>query len=585
METPKELKDSTANMLRASCYSPSLSSSSSSWHRRSQSAPDDGLPEDLLNMSPRSSQYSNSIVHLERSLHEQCSLRRVLEKALGCNSPTYVASNGTPIPKPAAELIKEIAVLELEVMHLEQYLLSLYRTAFDHHLTVKPSALMCQGSAPLMQDSGPPILEQTNCTVHSNPLCVYNDSCSEGMSQSYSLEGVEEQQDCKDRHAQIFYPHSSTNSDDTTYPPRQNSKRGSQNAGLRPRSLADHLGASLADLLPLTPDRLSEEIVRCMSAIYCKLVDPPLTQIGGLSASPTSSLSSSSIFSPQDDNCSSQCNNDEITVDTFDLEGLKEKHGPYWGMVEVSKISLDDDRFNYAAKMLQNFRSLIQRLEKVDPRKMKHEERLAFWINVHNALVMHANLAYGIPHSMKTASLNQKAGYNIGGHSINAYVIQSSILRCRSHHPAPWLRMVFSPGKKFRTGNGKHMYELDHPEPLVHFALCSGAYSDPMVRVYTAKRIFPELKLAREEFIQISVSIPKKKKIILPRVLYYFAKDASLDLCDLLEMVRDCLPEAQKKDIRRCLRGRVGKCVEWAPHNLAFRYIMHGELVKDITSI
>ena len=34
-------------------------------------------------------------------------------------------------------------------------------------------------------------------------------------------------------------------------------------------------------------------------------------------------------------------------------------------------------------------RSLICRLEEVDPRKLKHEEKLAFWINVHNALVMH----------------------------------------------------------------------------------------------------------------------------------------------------------------------------------------------------
>lgn len=34
-------------------------------------------------------------------------------------------------------------------------------------------------------------------------------------------------------------------------------------------------------------------------------------------------------------------------------------------------------------------RSLVSRLEEVDPKKMKHEEKLAFWINVHNVLVMH----------------------------------------------------------------------------------------------------------------------------------------------------------------------------------------------------
>lgn len=37
--------------------------------------------------------------------------------------------------QPTKELIKEIAVLELEVMFLEQNLLSLYRKAFDQHIS------------------------------------------------------------------------------------------------------------------------------------------------------------------------------------------------------------------------------------------------------------------------------------------------------------------------------------------------------------------------------------------------------------------------------------------------------------------
>ena len=34
-------------------------------------------------------------------------------------------------------------------------------------------------------------------------------------------------------------------------------------------------------------------------------------------------------------------------------------------------------------------RFLISRLEEIDPKKMTHSEKLAFWINVHNALMMH----------------------------------------------------------------------------------------------------------------------------------------------------------------------------------------------------
>lgn len=120
----------------------------------------------------------------------------------------------------------------------------------------------------------------------------------------------------------------------------------------RSRSLGDHLGASRIDSSLNTPDRVSEDIVRCISSIYCKLATPQ-AQVA-LSASPTSSLASSSIFSSKNpcDSWSPHCNDDATT----DHEGFKDNNGPYTTMIEVLKICLDDDSFNYAAQMLQNFR-------------------------------------------------------------------------------------------------------------------------------------------------------------------------------------------------------------------------------------
>jgi hypothetical protein len=34
---------------------------------------------------------------------------------------------------------------------------------------------------------------------------------------------------------------------------------------------------------------------------------------------------------------------------------------------------------------------MVEQLEKVDPGKMTQDEKLAFWINVYNALMMHVN--------------------------------------------------------------------------------------------------------------------------------------------------------------------------------------------------
>lgn len=120
----------------------------------------------------------------------------------------------------------------------------------------------------------------------------------------------------------------------------------------RSRSLGDHLGASRIDSSLNTPDRVSEDIVRCISSIYCKLATPQAQ--AALSASPTSSLSSSSIFSSKNpsDSWSPHCNEDATTH----YQGFKDNNGPYTTMIEVLKICLDDDSFNYAAQMLQNFR-------------------------------------------------------------------------------------------------------------------------------------------------------------------------------------------------------------------------------------
>lgn len=37
---------------------------------------------------------------------------------------------------------------------------------------------------------------------------------------------------------------------------------------------------------------------------------------------------------------------------------------------------------------------MVRRLETVDPRKMKNDEKLAFWINIHNALLMHVMILH-----------------------------------------------------------------------------------------------------------------------------------------------------------------------------------------------
>ena len=122
------------------------------------------------------------------------------------------------------------------------------------------------------------------------------------------------------------------------------------NADLGHHSLGEYFGASLH-----TPDKLSEEIVQCISSIYCKIASPQSSS-AGFSVSSTSSLSSTSTFSAQNlyDTWSPRCN--DGATGHHRCKGLNEEDAPYAANVEIVKICLDDGSFNYAASMLQNFR-------------------------------------------------------------------------------------------------------------------------------------------------------------------------------------------------------------------------------------
>ncbi|XP_010531202.1 PREDICTED: uncharacterized protein LOC104807562 isoform X2 [Tarenaya hassleriana] len=198
-------------------------------------------------------------------------------------------------------------------------------------------------------------------------------------------------------------------------------------------SLADHLGTQISDHVPVTPNKLSEDMIKCVSTIYCKLADPPMINPG--LSSPSSSPSSSE-FSPHEqyDMWSPSFRKHP----SFDVrsDNQFEFSGPYSSMVEVLHIYRNRKKGRDLELMLRNFSVLISKLEDIDPRKLTHQEKLAFWINVHNALVMHTFLAYGIPQNNgKRFLLLSKPAYNIGGRMMSVETIQNSILCSRLPRP------------------------------------------------------------------------------------------------------------------------------------------------------
>lgn len=98
------------------------------------------------------------------------------------------------------------------------------------------------------------------------------------------------------------------------------------------------------------------------------------------------------------------------------------------------------------------------------------------------------------------------------------------------------------------------------------------------MRVYRANNIFEDLKVAKEEFIQATVYVHKETKIYLPKILCYYAKDMSLTMAALMDVVSGCLSGIQQKSMRACVKGRPEKYVYWLEQTSSFRYLIHQEI-------
>ncbi|KAL0649680.1 hypothetical protein Bca4012_092371 [Brassica carinata] len=246
-----------------------------------------------------------------------------------------------------------------------------------------------------------------------------------------------------------------------------------------------------------------------------------------------------------------------------------EKYGEELGVV-INTLCLNEVNLKSVESFLQKFRSLVQKLEKVDPTSMAREEKLAFWINIHNALVMHAYILYGTGEDITST----KAAFNIGGEWVNVYDVQSSILGIRASYSPTRVWTLFSPARSSKTSRS-HTYALEYAEPLLHFALSTGTLTDPMVRVYTAEGILQELRQARDSFIQTSVGFEKETWILLPKIIYNYANDTSLDMAELFNTISGCLTETQRTQMKRAVKKKQDRCIHWMKHDSDFRYIIH----------
>lgn len=183
-------------------------------------------------------------------------------------------------------------------------------------------------------------------------------------------------------------------------------------------------------------------------------------------------------------------------------------------------------RVDYAglagSEVFEEYRLCTRRLRAFDPATLaKREDRLAFWINLYNALIIDAVIAFGVRGSVQTArGFFWRAAYNIGGWRYSAHDIEHGILRADAAYPA-------IPGRQFGAHDPRRQYSLTALDARVHFTLVCAARSCPPVAVYDADHIDEQLDMATRTFVNgggVTIQ-PQEKVICLSKIFQWYAPD------------------------------------------------------------
>ncbi|KAJ4956607.1 hypothetical protein NE237_013390 [Protea cynaroides] len=500
----------------------------------------------------------NDIEQLQLRLQQEKSMRITLERAMG-RASSALSPGHRHFSAQTKELITEIELLEEEVANREQHVLSLYRNIFDN----------CISEAPSGKSSGMSSPAHTKNEVRKHPSIISSSFCS--TSKKFPLQHFQVLSSAKEsrkrkgllqsksRNTLLFCGKANCHIEHKTSDPIQVH-------GKVPTMEKTRLSRTLKDHLYQCPSKLSEEMVRYMAAIYywfrgASSVNPEKNR------SPLLSKSSTSVILPR-------------------RGATEDREWSCKSMVEISWISTDKSQFSRASYAINNYRLLVEQLERVNAKQMESSAQMAFWINVYNSLVMHAYLAYGIPHgSLRRMALFHKAAYNIGGHIISADAMEQFIFCFRTPRIGKWFEPILATALRKKSEEKKVInsrFSLQSAQPLVAFALCTGAYSDPMLKVYTATNVKEELEVAKKEFLQANVVVKKSRKVFLPKLLERFAKEASINSDGLLKWVSDNVDKKLHDSIQKCIDcGRkASQIIEWLPYSTRFRYMFGKDLTE-----
>ena len=174
-----------------------------------------------------------------------------------------------------------------------------------------------------------------------------------------------------------------------------------------------------------------------------------------------------------------------------------------------------------ASETYRALRDCTGRLNHFDPASLvTREERLAFWINLYNALVLDAVICFDVHESVtKDLGFFRRSAYRVGGMRFSADDIEHGILRGNRHHP-------LLPFPQFAENDPRLAFSIQPIDPRIHAALNCASRSCPPILVYDAEHIDSQLDQAMHAFVNGAVEVDSTNAIIrVSQIFRWYADD------------------------------------------------------------
>lgn len=202
---------------------------------------------------------------------------------------------------------------------------------------------------------------------------------------------------------------------------------------------------------------------------------------------------------------------------------------------------VDGKRVDYdglrASDAFADYVALARSLGDFDLRSLETQNaRLAFWINLYNALVVHSVLESGVEESVREQDgFFDRYAYRVGGLTFTPNDIEHGVLR----------------GVKFGEDDERAAHVVPRLDPRLHFALNCASAGCPPIGSYSASNIGAELDMAARLFVNSASEVrvdPSSSTVYLSSIFNWYADDFGLSDTSVYRFLVEHLEPGEPRD-------------------------------------